>query len=173
MVVERWASSAVPEPPRAELLASVQVGKQPTGGELKLERITFERSSSRTLAKHGGTVVIVESGAIDVHLNVNGAESAPGTPPVPRDGDQLTAGDVRLIPAGIPFRLTTGRLQAASVLQLRVEELPPGDRAVATPAVQNLAPGVTRELLAHVAPILAGGGPFTLSMHRVTLGPQT
>jgi hypothetical protein len=173
MVVERWASAVLPKPPGVELLASVDVDRLPIERAIVLERFTFDASASRSLGDNKGTVIIVESGSIAIHLNTSHMDALAGTPPVPEDGELLTAGTIRLIPTGVPFRLKTPREQTASVLQVRTDALRPGGNDHEPQFRQEIAPGVIREGLAYGNRLLPNGGPFTLTMYQVTLWPQS
>jgi len=173
MVIERWASSTLPNPPKVETIATIAIDRLPSARVLLLERLVFEGSTSRALSVHEGTVLIVESGGIGVRLRTYGEAAHSGTPAVPDSGDLLVAGAVSYIPAGSPFSLETSGSQTASVLQLRIEGLSPGDRTVPTTVRQVVAPGVTRELLVQGTAIRPSNGPVSFAIHMVTLSAGT
>lgn len=172
-IIERWASSALPEPPQVETIADLTIDGSASTTSLLIERLDFENSSGRTLSDHEGTVVIIESGSIGVRLRTYGEAVYSGTPAVPDTGALLVAGAVSYIPAGSPFSLETSGSQTAGVLQLRIEELSSDDRSFQKTVRHVIAPGVTRELLVQGSAFRPGPGPFTLSAYMVTLSAGT
>jgi quercetin dioxygenase-like cupin family protein len=172
VVIERWASPALPWPAHAQTIDTLDnIMPRTTIRYVQLERITLERFAQRVFGGHSGTMLIIESGSIGLYRGLpNAVVNAAG---VPIGGATFTTGDHITISAGSPFRIENAEPQPASVLSVTIADHPSQTNPTPAPNDDGSAPSHTRELLTNEARIRAGEGPFELVVQQVQIGPGT
>jgi mannose-6-phosphate isomerase-like protein (cupin superfamily) len=168
-VIERWTSQAFPASPRVEAVASLDpLAPAISPRTPVLERLTIEQFAAYEVESHGGTIVLVESGNVSVHVAASQAATFGASSP-----STLAAGQSLAIPAHTPFRLANSDLASVSILALTIPPFDPDDSRNHDPAYSarpdTPPPGVSRTLLMNGMTIVPGDHPSIVTMIRMAM----
>jgi mannose-6-phosphate isomerase-like protein (cupin superfamily)/predicted ester cyclase len=161
LVVERWASPALPgqiDPSVASLDALVESGwiREP-----RIERLEIPHKATLSSAGHMGTVLIVESGALNL--------SIPGL----SHSELLEPGEIRTIPPETRYNIWNRGQEPVSVISLTILQLTTSDYSSSHSRDIIETGGVQRHLLAGGASIRPDHGPFQLRLGHALVAPGT
>ncbi|MBX3070974.1 MAG: ester cyclase [Thermomicrobiales bacterium] len=165
-IAERWAHAALPGPGIIESLSATDIEPAPLGRDLYLYQVTLDRFTRLDLQNPEGTVLVVESGAVDV-VEV---DIPTGQAPRSQVSATLAPGDSRAVRSGVAFSLRNTGLERASLLLVTLDIVDFSRIQLASPAGDvSHVPGVQYELLAYGPGALADSGPLLLEARLVAL----
>ncbi|CAN5846369.1 hypothetical protein BH24CHL4_BH24CHL4_13170 [soil metagenome] len=180
LVIERWASRALPgaiEPSAARL-----DGMEPADWirEPRIERFEFDAAGSLDVPSHKGTVLIAESGSLNLRIVTPGVslhsdaqrEAIPSSASH-RVPERLEPGSIRSIEPDTKFRIWNSSQREAAIIAISVFQFEPADYNSTADYDQIVEGSVTRQLLAGGATIRPDHGPFQLLVGHAVAVPGT
>jgi hypothetical protein len=165
-IAERWAHAALPGPAIIESLGATDVAPALAVRDLYLYAVTLDRFTRLDLQNLEGTMLVVESGAVDVvEVGMPTGQALRSTV-----STTLTPGDSRAMQSGAPLSLRNTGLERVSLLLVTLDTVDFSRIQIASPAGDaSYVPGVRYELLAYGPGALADSGPLKLEARLVAL----
>jgi hypothetical protein len=176
-IIERWPSAAQPAPASIETVDfPVLLENAIVPQAARLERLTIDPHGRYASELHGGTMLLIESGEVEVHQQ-SAYASASYLVPAARSAADFTisgthvAGETVAIPATMSFRVANTGATNASVLALTIVLL--SNNAPMVTAEWDVDPGIgmSRTLLVSGVPVPDSIAEIGLRLHQIALGP--
>jgi hypothetical protein len=177
LVSERWASPALPGQIDPSVASLGGIDDSGWIREPRIERLTFASQSRMEMIDHKGTVLIVESGSLNLRVagpsdltltdSPDGANRSWSSADIPV---RLDAGALHTIEPDAPFLIWNTGQTDARLVALTVVQLAPVDYFYSGLDDADES-GVTRQLLAGGATIRPDHGPFQLQVGHAVVAP--